>query len=76
MTTISRTSEPAPGGIPVPRMHPSFTAKLSAEAYRTLADLVYQHSRIRLGPDKQPMLANRLRKRLRALGLTYLRRIL
>jgi chemotaxis protein methyltransferase CheR len=32
-------------------------------------DLVYQHSRIRLGPDKQPMLANRLRKRLRALGL-------
>jgi chemotaxis protein methyltransferase CheR len=51
-------------------MHPSFTAKLSAEAYRTLAALVYQHSRIRLGPDKQPMLANRLRKRLRALGLT------
>jgi chemotaxis protein methyltransferase CheR len=51
-------------------MHPSFTAKLSAEAYRTLSDLVYQHSRIRLGPDKQPMLANRLRKRLRALGLT------
>ena len=50
-------------------MHASFTATLSAEAYRTLADLVYQHSRIRLGPDKQPMLANRLRKRLRALGL-------
>jgi chemotaxis protein methyltransferase CheR len=51
-------------------MHPSFTAKLSAGAYRTLADLVYQHSRIHLGSDKQPMLANRLRKRLRALGLT------
>jgi chemotaxis protein methyltransferase CheR len=51
-------------------MHPSFTAKLSTEAYRTLAALVYQHSRIRLGPDKQPMLANRLRKRLRVLGLT------
>lgn len=50
-------------------MHPSFTATLSAEAYRTLAALVYQHSRIRLGPDKQPMLANRLRKRLRTLGL-------
>lgn len=50
-------------------MHPSFSAKLSAEAYRTLEDLVYQHSRIRLGPDKQPMLANRLRKRLRTLGL-------
>jgi chemotaxis protein methyltransferase CheR len=46
-----------------------FTATLSAEAYRTLAALVYQHSRIKLGPDKQPMLANRLRKRLRALGL-------
>ena len=50
-------------------MHASFTATLSAGAYRTLVDLVYQHSRIRLGPDKQPMLANRLRKRLRALGL-------
>jgi chemotaxis protein methyltransferase CheR len=50
-------------------MHASFTATLSAKAYRTLVDLVYQHSRIRLGPDKQPMLTNRLRKRLRALGL-------
>jgi chemotaxis protein methyltransferase CheR len=70
MTTTSRTFEAAADGIPVPRMHPSFTAKLSAEAYRTLAALVYQHSRIRLGADKQSMLANRLRKRLRALGLT------
>jgi chemotaxis protein methyltransferase CheR len=70
MTTTSRVSEPAPGGIIVPRMHPSFTAKLSPEAYRTLAGLVHQHSHIQLGPDKQPMLANRLRKRLRALGLT------
>ena len=51
-------------------MDPAFTAKLSAEAYQTLAGLVYEHSRIRLGPDKRPMLANRLRKRLRALGLT------
>jgi chemotaxis protein methyltransferase CheR len=50
-------------------MDASFTATLSAGAYRTLVDLVYQHSRIRIGPDKQPMLANRLRKRLRALGL-------
>ena len=50
-------------------MDPSFTAALSGEAYRTLSALVYQHSRIKLGPDKQPMLANRLRKRLRALGL-------
>lgn len=70
MTTISRASEPAVGGIPLPRVHPAFTAELSAEAYRTLAGLIYQHSRIRLGPDKQPMLANRLRKRLQALGLT------
>ena len=46
-----------------------FAAPLSTEAYRTLVALVYQHSRIRLGPDKQPMLANRLRRRLRALGL-------
>jgi chemotaxis protein methyltransferase CheR len=50
-------------------MDASSTATLSAEAYRTLVALVYQHSHIRLGPDKQPMLANRLRKRLRALGL-------
>jgi chemotaxis protein methyltransferase CheR len=50
-------------------MDPAFSATLSAEAYGTLANLVYQHSHIRLGPDKQPMLANRLRKRLRALGL-------
>jgi chemotaxis protein methyltransferase CheR len=53
----------------LPRMHASFTATLSAEAYRTLVDLVYQHSRIHIGPDKKPMLANRLRKRLRVLGL-------
>ena len=50
-------------------MDASFTASLSAEAYRTLTALVYQHSRIRFGPDKQSMLANRLRRRLRALGL-------
>jgi chemotaxis protein methyltransferase CheR len=50
-------------------MDASFTAMLSAEAYQTLANLVFQHSRIRLGADKQAMLANRLRKRLRALGL-------
>jgi chemotaxis protein methyltransferase CheR len=56
-------------GIGFSRTHASFTATLSSEAYRTLVALVYQHSHIRLGPDKQPMLANRLRKRLRALGL-------
>jgi chemotaxis protein methyltransferase CheR len=57
------------GSQALPRLHASFTASLSAEAYRTLADVVYQHSRIRLGADKKSMLANRLRKRLRALGL-------
>ena len=69
MTTTSRTSEPGAGGNGLPRMDPFFTATLSAEAYRILVALVYQHSRIQLGPDKQPMLANRLRKRLRELGL-------
>lgn len=46
-----------------------FSAPLSPEAYQTLVALVYQHSRIRLGTDKQPMLANRLRRRLRELKL-------
>ncbi|MBN9694076.1 MAG: protein-glutamate O-methyltransferase CheR [Verrucomicrobia bacterium] len=47
-----------------------FAANLSQGAYRLLVDLVYQHSRIRVGSDKQPMLANRLRRRLRELHLT------
>jgi chemotaxis protein methyltransferase CheR len=42
----------------------------SGKAYRILTDLVYEHSRIRLGADKQMLLANRLQKRLRTLGLT------
>ena len=41
----------------------------SGKAYRILVDLVYEHSRIRLGADKQTLLANRLQKRLRMLGL-------
>src|SRR5258706_1157530 len=69
MTTTSRPSEPATGGVGFPRMHASFNATLSAEAYRTLVALVYQHSRIRVGPDNHSMLANRLRKRLRALEI-------
>lgn len=44
-------------------------AILSDGAYRTLVLLVHEHSRIRLGSDKQPMLANRLARRLRTLGL-------
>ena len=42
--------------------------ELSDQAFRILVDLVYEHSRIRVGPDKQLMLANRLRKRSRSLG--------
>jgi chemotaxis protein methyltransferase CheR len=41
----------------------------SGKAYRILIDLVYEHSRIRLGAEKQALLANRLQKRLRVLGL-------
>ncbi len=70
MTTTSRTSEISVAGIGFPRMHASFTATLSAAAYRARAGLVFQHSRIRLGPEKQSMVANRLRKRLRTLELT------
>jgi chemotaxis protein methyltransferase CheR len=43
---------------------------VSGKAYRVLTDLVYEHSRIRLGAEKQTLLANRLQKRLRTLGLT------
>jgi chemotaxis protein methyltransferase CheR len=45
------------------------TISFSGKAYRILVDLVYEHSRIRLGADKQTLLANRLQKRLRMLGL-------
>src|SRR6476619_7604511 len=45
------------------------TTSFSGKAYRILVDLVYEHSRIRLGADKQTLLANRLQKRLRMLGL-------
>ena len=45
------------------------TISFSGKAYRILIDLVYEHSRIRLGADKQTLLANRLQKRLRMLGL-------
>lgn len=72
MTSTSRASKSAltPDGTPVlPRLDASFTAELSPQASRRLSELVYLHSRIRLGPDKQPMLANRLRRRLRVLGL-------
>lgn len=43
--------------------------KISTEAYRFIADKVYQHSRIRLGDDKQALVSGRLAKRLRQLNL-------
>lgn len=42
---------------------------LSAQAYEFIAALVYEHSRIRLGSDKQALVSGRLAKRLRQLGL-------
>jgi hypothetical protein len=39
--------------------------KISTEAYRFIAEKVYEHSRIRLGDDKQALVSGRLAKRLR-----------
>lgn len=50
-------------------MKAPFDHLFSSQAYHTLSDLVYQHSRIRLGPDKHALVANRLRKRLQTLEL-------
>jgi chemotaxis protein methyltransferase CheR len=43
--------------------------KLSNECYKFIANLVYEHSRIRLGADKQPLVSGRLNKRLKELGI-------
>jgi chemotaxis protein methyltransferase CheR len=50
-------------------MREHFEKLLSGKTFQILSDLVYQHSRIRLGPDKQSLMANRLRKRLSILNL-------
>ena len=42
---------------------------LSPQAYAFLANLVYERSRIQLGPDRQALLTGRLGQRLRSLGL-------
>ena len=42
---------------------------ISPEAYQFIAERVYAHSRIQLGQDKQALVAGRLGKRLRQLGL-------
>jgi chemotaxis methyl-accepting protein methylase len=43
--------------------------QISRESYRFIAEKVYEHSRIRLGDDKQALVSGRLAKRLRALNL-------
>lgn len=48
-------------------MFPS-DAVLSRPAFTFLADLVYRHSRIRLGDDKQALVASRLARQLGVLG--------
>jgi chemotaxis protein methyltransferase CheR len=50
-------------------MPPALTHEISEAAYRFIADMVYEHSRIRLGADKQALVTGRLAKRLRALQL-------
>lgn len=42
---------------------------ISTQAYQFIAEMVYEHSRIRLGADKQALVTGRLAKRLRALKL-------
>ncbi|RLS28785.1 MAG: protein-glutamate O-methyltransferase CheR [Planctomycetota bacterium] len=43
---------------------------LSARAFEFLTKLVYDRSRIRLGPDRQALVASRLRQRVQSLGLS------
>ncbi len=44
-------------------------APLSPQAFKRLSQLIYRSSRIHLGPGKQQLLASRLGRRLRELGL-------
>lgn len=50
-------------------MSDPFEKLLSGKTFQTISELVYRHSRICLGPDKQALVANRLRKRLLALDI-------
>lgn len=43
--------------------------RVSSAAYQFIADLIYEHSRIDLGSEKHALVASRLGKRLRQLGL-------
>jgi chemotaxis protein methyltransferase CheR len=56
--------------LPDQSSQPVRQAAFSAKAYRTIVNLVYEHSRIKLGDDKETLLTNRLGKRLRILGLS------
>jgi chemotaxis protein methyltransferase CheR len=42
---------------------------IATEDYEFIRQLVYEHSRINLGPDKMELVRSRVQKRLRALGL-------
>ncbi len=47
-----------------------WTTELGDENYEFLRRLIYEHSRINLGPDKKALVTSRIAKRLRALRLT------
>ena len=49
-------------------MNPA-THGLTAHAYKALVSLIYEHSRIQIGADRQSMLQNRLRRRIGELEL-------
>ena len=51
-------------------LQPFEPLKISDKAYRYIANLVYETSRIRLGADKHALVSGRLGKRLRHLRLT------
>ena len=47
----------------------TLNGSISPEAYQFIAQMVYEHSRIRLGAGKQALVTGRLAKRLRYLQL-------
>lgn len=46
------------------------TDTILSQNYEFIRQLVYEHSRINLGPDKEELVRSRVQKRLRALGLS------
>lgn len=48
---------------------PAGAGELAQTDYEFLCRLVYEHSRIHLGPDKHPLVSGRVAKRLRVLNL-------